>query len=255
MYSSCIRNLFCFLILVVLYACSSRPGTDSWIRIQQTGKVLIGTDATYMPFESKNTDTDKLVGFDIDLMNEICRRIKISPEYLVIPFDSIISGLKEKKYDLIISAMTITEERAKEVKFSLPYYLAGQSIVVNEQNNRIKSIEDLKGKRIGVQLGTTGEMEAKKVEKAEVVSYDDINAAFADLSNEKNDAIINDMPTNKAIIKIKGKMKIVGQALTNEQYGIAGRPEDKRLMEAVDKALSEMKKDGTVKNLEKKWGI
>jgi len=242
-----VKNVFgLFLCLLFLCACS---------RTNDTNILKIGTDATYPPFEIIDTTTGELVGFDIDLMKEICKEISKKPEFIIVPFDGIIAGLKQKKYDAIISAMTITDERSKEVGFSKPYFLAGQSIVVREDNNSIKSLNDLINKKIGVQLGTTGEIEAKKILNVVVVSYDNISAAFIDLKNGRIDAIINDIPTNRLIVNQKGKMKIVGEPLTKECYGIAVRQEDKKLLELINCTLDKIQKNGIQRKLYRKWQI
>jgi len=192
---------------------------------------------------------------NIQRAKEICKEISKKPEFIIVPFDGIIAGLKQKKYDAIISAMTITDERSKEVGFSKPYFLAGQSIVVREDNNSIKSLNDLINKKIGVQLGTTGEIEAKKILNVVVVSYDNISAAFIDLKNGRIDAIINDIPTNRLIVNQKGKMKIVGEPLTKECYGIAVRQEDKKLLELINCTLDKIQKNGIQRKLYRKWQI
>lgn len=232
------------------------PANDnSWEIIKKSGILRVGTDATYLPFEIRDPRSGELIGFDIDLMKEICEHLQIKPEFHVVSFDGIIAGLKTKKYDAIISAMTITEERSKEVSFSIPYYLAGQSIAVHVENDTIRGLEDLKGKKIGVQLGTTGEIEARKIKDAKVVPYEDINTAFIDLANKNLDAVINDIPTTRAIVGAKKNLKIVGDMLTKEYYGIAVRKEDVTLLQQINRALEDIIKDGTLDKLKKKWGI
>lgn len=216
----------------------------------------IGTDATYPPFESIDGNSSKLIGFDVDLMKKICSELNIESQFIVVPFDGIIAGLKHNKYDAIISAMTITEDRKKEVDFSNPYYTAGQSIAVNAKNSYIKDISHLRGKRIGVQLGTTGEIEAKKVQDAKVVSYDNISAAFIDLENERIDAIINDIPTNKSIIKDRNNtLKLAGDVFTKEYYGIAFRKNDLELLQKINNTIDKLQKSGYLDRLKKRWNI
>jgi len=240
-------RIFPFLLTIILTACNT---TDN------THLLRIGTDATYPPFETVDINTGELVGFDIDLIKEICKELNKKPEFIVVPFDGIISGLKQKKYDAVISAMTITEERSREVNFSRSYYLAGQSIVVREENKNILNVNNLIRKKIGVQLGTTGEMQSKKIKDAEVVSYDNISAAFIDLENKKLDAIINDIPTNRAIITKRPNIyKIVGGVFTKEYYGIAVRKEDRELLLKINSAIDEIEKSGCLKKLKNKWKI
>jgi len=237
-------KFLCFILTIILSGCTT---------VENTKILKIGTDATYPPFETVDVTTSKLVGFDIDLMTEICKRLGKEPEFIVVPFDGIISGLKQKKYDAVISAMTITDERKKEVSFSKPYYLAGQSIAVRKADKNIYGIEELKGKKIGVQLGTTGEMQAKSIKNTKVISYDNISAAFIDLENERIDAVINDMATTRAIITKKSDaFKIVGDVFTKEYYGIAVRKKDGELLAMINSALTELEKSGYLKNLKTK---
>ncbi len=244
--------LFLPFIFLLSLSCSADK-QDAFQRITQQKKLLVGTDATYPPFESKDTETGKIVGFDIDLMDAICDKLKVECEYIVVPFDGIISGLNNRKYDAVISAFTITPEREKMIDFSQPYYQASQSIAVRLDQQKINSLEDLKGKRIGVQLGTTGELLAKKIEGAEIISFDNIGAAFIDLENGKLDAIVNDKPTSQRIIALKGNAKIVGPDLSSENYGIAVRKGEERLLEAINNALTSLQLSGKLEDLNKKW--
>ncbi len=219
-----------------------------------TGMVLrIGTDATYPPFESINPATGQPAGFDIDLITEICKINGWKPKFIATAFDGIIPGLINGKYDVVISAMTITPERAAVVDFSNPYYLAGQSIAVPLDDTTIHGVGDLMGKRVGVQLGTTGEMLAKKIEGIQVFSYDNIGAAFIDMANGNLDAVLNDFPTTKEYIKKMGKAKIVGEILSTEHYGIAVRKGDKQLLDAINSALEKIKENGIFTDLHMKW--
>jgi lysine-arginine-ornithine-binding protein len=249
-----IRALFVFLgIFTLLFSFDcSKEKPDSFSKVMKEKKLLVGTDATYPPFESKD-ETGKLVGFDIDLMDEICDKLGVRCEYVVVPFDGIVSGLSSEKYDAIISSFTITPEREQVVDFSRPYYHASQSISVRLDRQDINSLTDLKGKKIGVQLGTTGELLAKKVEGAEIVSFDNIGAAFIDLENGKLDAIVNDKPTSQRIIAFRGGAKIVGPDLSSENYGIAVRKGEKRLLDAINNALTALELAGKLEDLNKKW--
>ncbi|MBD3233492.1 MAG: transporter substrate-binding domain-containing protein [candidate division Zixibacteria bacterium] len=244
---------FAVLIMIVLSSCSGGAKVSTYEKVISEGVLRVGTDATYPPFETKDIDSKNLIGFDIDLITKICSEMGIEPEFIVTPFDGIIPGLLEHKYDVIISAMTITPQRAQRVTFSNPYYWASQSIAVRADNWKIKSKDDLTGKRIGVQLGTTGEIVAKRIDDAEVISFENIGAAFIDLANGKVDAVINDKPTTQKIIKTKGGIKIVGESLTSERYGIAVRPADKRLLNEINSILSTLEISGELRQLKDKW--
>jgi glutamine transport system substrate-binding protein len=240
------------IIMLSAWGCGGQKYADTLEKIKSEGVMRVGTDATYPPFETQNRD-GKLEGFDIDLMKKICAEMGVRPEFIVTPFDGIIPGLLDNKYDAVISAMTVTPERAQKVAFSNPYYWASQSIAVRSDERGIKSKRDLNGRKIGVQLGTTGEMVAKRIPDAEVISFDNIGAAFIDLSNGNLDAVINDRPTTERIIAAKGGAKIVGEPLTSERYGIAVRPEDKTLLMQINATLSVLEVSQELDQLQNKW--
>ncbi len=190
--------------------------------------VLIGTDAAYPPFESVDTATDQIVGFDVDLMNEIGKLINIKPEFKNAAFDTIFTALDKKQFDAVMSAATITEERKKIVAFSDPYVEVGQLVVVLADNTTINSYQDLAtAPAVGVQTGTTGEtaaLDEAKVPDAKLKRYQTIDLAFADLANNSIDAVVADGPTVGNYIaqqQYADKIKLVGDAFTTESYGIA----------------------------------
>lgn len=217
-------------------------------------KIKVGTNAEYRPFEYVD-ESGEIVGFDIDLIKELAKRAGYEVELVNTKWDGIFTALAAGEFDVVASACTITDERKQSVDFTDPYFNAGQSIAVLADNETIKTVEDLKGKRIGVQLGTTGDMEASKIEGAEVKRYEEITLAFQALANGDVDAIVNDTPTSADIIKANPeiKAKIVGEPFTNEFYGIAvnkGKPE---IRDALNKALAEIKADGTYDQIYRKW--
>ncbi len=221
--------------------------------MKRTGSLRIGTDATYPPFETVDTETSELVGFDIDLIQEICRELKCSPEFIVTPFDGIVAGLNTGKYDVIASSFTITDERAKQVAFTEPYYDAGQAIAVPVYDTTIHGVQDLIGKSIGVQLGTTGERRAHQIPGVRVVPFESISAAFRDMENGRLDAVVNDRPTTELIIRQRGSAKIVGPTLTAEKYGFAVRRHDRELLEAINAALAAIRSDGRYQTISDRW--
>lgn len=243
------RFLLTFIVIALLAGCG---GNDS--SVQQSGKILrVGTDATYPPFETVNTETGKPEGFDIDLITEVAKRNGWTTEFIVTPFDGMIPGLQGEKYDVAISSITITPERAAVVNFSKPYYTAGQVVAVLLNNTTITGIGDLPGKRVGVQLGTTGELMAQKTEGLQVFSYDNIGAAFIDMANGNLDAVLNDYPTTQAYIRAHGTAKTVGDILSREQYGIAVRKGNDSLLQKINVALESLRSDSSYIKLHLKW--
>jgi len=241
------------LMILVLTGCGADDELSTLDRIERDGVLRIGTDATYIPFEYVSTETGQPEGYDIDLITRVCSELGVEPEFTVSPFDGIIAGLTTFKYDCVISAMTITANRAERVAFTRPYYNAGQTIAVTLDNDVIHGVDDLKGKRLGVQMGTTGMHLADSFEDVEVFPFDHIGAAFIDLENGHVDAVINDKPVTQIAVKEKGTIKIVGETLTSESYGIAVRKTDTLLLNRLNLILNELDNEGFFDELQKKW--
>ncbi|GAH30792.1 unnamed protein product, partial [marine sediment metagenome] len=170
--------------------------------------------------------------------------------------DGIFPALIAHKFDVVISAVTITEDRDKEMDFSDPYLNSDQSIATKEDSG-IKAKADLKDKILGVQIGTTGELTAKEIDEeigvAEIKTYDDILMVFEDLKAGRIDAIINDIPTSAYIVKDNPELVIVEKIITNEKYGIVFAPDTPELLKAVNKVLKDMTEDGTYDQIYSKW--
>lgn len=220
------------------------------------GVLTVGSDVAFPPFEYKDEKTQEIVGFDVDLIKEIGKRLGLRVEIINATFDTLIPALNAKKYDVVVSAMTITEERKKQVDFSDPYIDSDQSIAVRKDSN-IKSAADLKDKIVGVQRGTTGELKANELKEIygikEIKSYDDTLLAFEDLKAGRVDAVVNDLPVTAYLVKKDPAFKIVEVIKTGEQYGFAFRKDSKELREKVNEALKKMKEDGTYDRIYKKW--
>jgi ABC-type amino acid transport substrate-binding protein len=217
--------------------------------------ITVASDIAYPPFEF--TQDGKSVGFDIDLMREVGKRAGFTPEFQNVTFDGIIPGLGNNLYDAAISAMTITEARAQKVDFSEPYFNADQSLTV-QSNSDIQSVDDIGDATVGVQLGTTGALKAEEYKKqgkitGEVRTFDTITEAFAALENGQVQAVINDFPVSAYEAETGGGALAVVQTIpTGEQYGIAF-PKNSDLVGPVNKALEEIKKDGTYAKIYKEW--
>lgn len=238
-----------------LLSCGSDGEEATLSRIRRTRVLAIGTDATYPPFESVDPSSGRVVGFDIEVAQAVAARLGVKAEFTVVPFDGIIPGLKAGKYDLVVSAMTITPERARQVRFTAPYVVAGQSVAVRAGETSIQGAADLTGRRIGCQLGTTGELEAKKVPGAEIVSFDAIGSAFRDLENGNLDAVIADTPTSRIFIRDHPTIRLAGEPLTREEFGMAVRLQDADLHSSIDQALQDLRASGEMRAIEERWGL
>ncbi len=216
--------------------------------------ISIATDATFPPFEMVDEATKELIGFDIELMKAVADQAGIQYEFINLPFDPMLAGLSECQYDMAIAAITITDERKEQFLFSDPYVDAGQIITVQAGNTEIKTKEDLNGKIIGAQLGTTGEIEAQSIEGVEYKPYDTYDLAFLDLMNGQIDAVIADYPTALGFIeKNPEKIMTVGEVFTNEFYGIAICKDRQDLLDKINPALKAVIDSGFVADLAAKY--
>ncbi len=213
----------------------------------------VALDPTFPPFQSKNAD-GTLQGFDIDLINAIADAEGFAVDLQALPFDGIIPALQAGTMDATISTMTITKERAEVVDFTRPYFKAGLAIAVQESNTDITGFESLNGKRIAVQIGTTGEQEARKVPGADVRTFDNAPLALQELANGNVDAVINDAPVTLYALKsgqVNG-LKVVGQLLTEEYYGMA-TPKGSPNLERLNSGLGTIIQNGKYREIYQKY--
>ncbi len=233
--------------LLVLSACN--PANNN----SNTKTIKVAIEPAFPPFESKSQD-GRLEGFDIDVINAVAKEAGWTVSFESLPFDGIIPALQADRVDAAISAITITPERQKTVSFSRPYFKAGLAIAVRENNTDITSINNLQKKKIAVQIGTTGAEKAKSIPGAKVSQFDSAPLALLELSNGNVDAVINDAPVTLYAIsagKIKG-IKVVGQLVTEEFYGIA-TPKDSKYINGINTALGKLIENGTYTKIYQKW--
>ncbi len=216
--------------------------------------VRVATDATFPPFETVDETTKELVGFDVELMKAIADKAGLTLEWTNTPFDSVVSGVATCQFDAAIAAITITEDRKNQMLFSQPYINAGQIVVVAINNVVVTSVADLAGKTVAAQLGSTGEIEAKKISNVTYKPYDTYDLAFLDLINGQVDAVIADYPTALAFIGGNAnKIKTVGDVFTDESYGVAICKDKPDLQAKIDAGLQAVIAEGKIKELETKW--
>lgn len=221
---------------------------------QADDELVIATDATFPPFEFVDEETRDIIGFDIDLMNAIAERADLDITYQNVGWDPLLAGMADCQYDMAISAMTITEERAQVFSFSDPYINAGQIVVVALGNDTISGPADLVGATIGAQIGTTGAMEAEAIQDSELKVYDTYEFAFLDLANGQIDAVIADFPTAVAFVNQNAdRLQVVGEVFTDENYGIAFCMGNDELIAQVNAALAELKAEGFIDQLVVEW--
>lgn len=215
-------------------------------------KLIVGTNPEFPPFEYVESD-GSIGGFDFALMNEIGNRIGREVEFKSMEFKSLIGAMEAGTIDAAIAGMTVTDERKQSVDFSDTYYQANQYIVV-KKDSTVKSLSDLNGKKIAVQEGTTGDFIASGdgdlVKDAEVKRFKKGVDAIMDLKNGSVDAVVIDSNPAQEFVKANSdELMCIEDKSSEEFYAIALKKGDTELLEAVNKALKEIKEDGTFDKL------
>lgn len=225
-------------------------------------KIKIGTEGAYPPFNSITAD-GKVVGFDVDIANALCEKMKAECEIVTQDWDGIIPGLVAKKYDAIIASMSITDERKKQVAFTNPYYKSALTFVAKKGSGITEiNADTLKGKTVGAQAGTTqADYIAAAFPDIELKAYPTQDEVNLDLVNGRLDLGVSDLfPMMDWIDQGKDGAccELVGKPVLDPQYagqgaGIAIRQEDTALLAAMNKALEEIVADGTYKAINDKY--
>lgn len=220
------------------------------------GKVLkVGSSVDFAPFEFQDETQKEYQGFDMDLIRAIGKEMGYEVEIQNIGFDGLIPALEAKNIDAIISGVTINDERKQKVLFSDPYYQSGLAIVVREDNQDIHTFQDLKGKKVAIQIGTTSAKEVHKIEGVEAKELNTSSDCFMELKAGGVDAVVNDRPVNDYYITrsdTKG-VKSLQDLLTSEDYGIAMNKDSQDLQKEVNAALKKLKDNGEYQKIYDKW--
>jgi polar amino acid transport system substrate-binding protein len=251
-----IASLLCLLALVL-----SVPGfaaADTLDDIMKRGTLRVGMEPGYMPFEMTNKKGE-IVGFDVDMAKRMAKAMGVELELVSTAWDGIIPALITKKFDIIMSGMTLTQERNMKIGFASPYIVIGQSILVDKKfAGEIKSYKDLNNKKYNVasKLGTTGEQATKRmIPKANYISFETEQEGVMDLLNGKIDAFVYDLPFNAIAFAEKGQKKLflLDEPFTYEPLAWAVNKGNADFINWLDNFLVQAKNDGTYDKIYKKW--
>jgi polar amino acid transport system substrate-binding protein len=225
---------------------------------QQTGDTItMAVENAYPPFNYIDEETGEGIGWDYDMGREIAKRLEMEAEFKEAAWDGIFPAMEAGEYDMLMDGVTITEERAKIVDFSIPYVTIGQVVLV--RIDETLSVDELKADDsilVGTQLGTTNEIVAKQhFPEDRIKSFEDFSiVTIALMSGDVDLVVIDNVSAAGFMGENPGKMKIQGQLTSDEQLGFV-YPPGSELREKVDKVLEEMKTDGTLEEINKKWGL
>ncbi|GAA5345085.1 transporter substrate-binding domain-containing protein [Planifilum fimeticola] len=249
-----------FAALWALTACSDTPPqveskqTDRLLEeIKERGEIRIGTEGTYKPFSFRDEKTNELTGYDVDVAREVAKRLGVKASFVETPWDAMMTGLKTGRFDTVANQVGITEERKKTFDFSDPYTISYAQIVVHEDNDTIKGIEDLKGKRAG-QTPTSNYGKMAKEAGAEIVAYEDMMSSMRDLAAKRVDASINDRLAIAEMMKaVDLPLKTVGEPFEKSEMAFPVPKGNEDLVREINKALEAMRRDGTLSKISRKW--
>jgi len=247
------------ILLGILAACAAPAATSvaQPTAPAATGKkFVVATDASFPPMEFVD-ESKNIVGFDIDLLKAIAADQKFEVEFNNVAWDGIFAGLEAGQYDAIMSSVTVTDERKQKYNFSDGYFDANQAIVVVADNADIKDEKGLTGKKIGVQIETTGAIALRSL-GLEPKQYDSPDLAMQDMVNGNLDAVVVDTPVaaNFALQseQFKGKLKIASEIVTNEVYALTVQKGDpKGLLPLFNAGLANVKASGEYGKIYEKW--
>jgi len=243
-----VRRLSCVFVLCM--ALTLVIGTTAAVGAKPILKV--GTSADFPPFEFQDEKTGAYLGFDIDLIRAVGAAAGMEVQIVNTAWDGLIPGLLTANYDCIMSAMTITDERLKAVAFSDPYFSAGQVIVTRAKDPSIQAVEELEGKKISVQIGTTGDLAASEIKGATVKRFNMAPDAIQEVRNGGVAACIIDLAVAAEIAKEYKDIKF-GEPFTMEYYGIAIRKNNTDLIKKINRALASLKASGEYDKIYANW--
>lgn len=218
--------------------------------------VNVATDPSFVPFEMMDPETGEMVGFDMDIINEVAERAGFEVNLTTMEFSGIIPAIQTGNQEIAVAGITITDERAEIVDFSDPYYDSGLRIIVRSNNDEVTSLEDLAGLTVGTKIGSTSYdfLQQELGEDAEITPYPGTSDMYMALLGRNVDAVFYDAPNVAYFSQTRGegRTKVVGDLYEGQQYGIVFH-KGSEWVEPVNEALASMREDGTYDEIYEKW--
>jgi cystine transport system substrate-binding protein len=223
-------------------------------QIRSAGVIKVGTEGTYAPFTFHDQASGNLTGFDIDIARAIGKRLGVKVQFVEGKWDGLIAGLDDQRYDVVINEVTITPARQAKYDFSKPYIVSKAALIVHTGNTSIKSFADLKGKNSASSLTSEYGQLAQKY-GAQLIGTDGFDQAIALVVQGRADATINDSLSFLDFKKHQpgAPVKIAATQANAEQAGVILRKNEPELVAAIDRALAQIKADGTYQRIAKKY--
>lgn len=221
-------------------------------------ELKVATNATYAPFEFVNSKTGEIVGFEMDLIHAMAKVAGYEIKMQNMDFDGIIPSVMNGMVDVGAAGFAVNEKRKQKVDFVDPFYQSGLAIIINKSSaGKIKSIDDLKGKKIAAQMGTIGHDKAKTVPDAKVTAFNQVGEALMELSNEGVDAVINSKPATEYMLtmqpRIAEKTVILPGMISDNFTAMIVKKGNTQLLNEMNAALKTLKENGEYVAIYKKW--
>ncbi len=251
------KVLLFFLALGLLFALGCKESSDSWGKIKKKGVFVVGLDDNFPPMGFRG-ENGEIVGFDIDLANAAAAKLGLKAEFKPVDWDGIVMSLNKGDIDVIWNGLTITDERKEKIAFS-PAYMANRQIVVVQKDSEVKSLGDLQGKVVGLQMGSSSQTalegnEAVCKSLKDIRKYSNNTEALLDLEAGRIDAVVVDEIVGRYYIAKKlGIYNVLEENLGHEEYGVGMRKSDEEFVKKLSEAIDELKNDGTADGISKKW--
>jgi polar amino acid transport system substrate-binding protein len=242
-----------------MVACLRLGGKEdrSLERVRQAGVLRIGLDASYPPFEEIDGETGEIRGLDVDLARELGRRLDVEVEIINSGWDGLYDALEADRFDVVISGLVYDPWQTDRVAYSISYFNAGQVLVVREDEQSITRVGDLKGRTLGVEVGSEGDVQGhelrKRLRDLTLSPYPAPAEVLSAVRQGEVDAALVDAISARQFIRAEGGVRIVGEPVSDDLYVVAVRLEDQALLKAINAALVEMRDDGTLSHLMDKW--
>ena len=252
------KSIRSILLVALLHAVAVSPvfAADEFAQIKSSGVFRIGTEGTYAPF-TYHDESGKLTGFDVEIGTQIAQRLGVKPQFVEGKWDGLIAGLDVNRYDAVINEVAVTDARKQKYDFSDPYITSHAALIVRSDNNTIKNFDDLKGRKSANTLTSNfGKIAASH--GAEVIPVQGFNESIDLLTAGRVDATVNDSLSSLDFKKHKPDAKVKIAALdtsadSSDKSAVLIRKGSPELVAAINKALADMKKDGTYAKISQKY--
>lgn len=252
------RQLVMGMMAVALVAgvnVKSFAAEDLLAQVKSKGELRVGLEGTYPPFSFQD-ESGKLTGFEVEFAQELAKHLGVKADLKPTKWDGMLAALDSKRIDVVINQVTISPERKKKYDFSTPYTISGvQALTLKKNAGTITKPEDLSGKKVGVGLGSNYEQWLRdNVKGVDIRTYDDDPTKYQDLRSGRVDAILVDRLAALDLVKKTGDtMAVAGPAFSRLESGVALRKGNDDLLKAIDAAIADMQKDGSLSKLSEKW--